>query len=200
MPENITPRVWHEQSVALRLDLHQALDRVLDLLTTELYGTVPSSADLFEQPPAARRDHHLARLAAIDILTEELAHQSKENAFAAARMDGAPATYADLGRAVGIGREGARSRWPGAVADAKAGRPRKQVTVRLTGGPAEWDGAEIEFDRAEVHDRALADVGGHLITPSHQIPEGLPDDARAHYAPDAEDTRTVWTFQGWVPS
>lgn len=197
MPENITPREWVKLPASLRLDVSIAVNRALDLLTTELYGTLPSHADLLEHPPAAQRDHHLARLAAMDLLTTELTHLTRETAFAAGRVEGAPATYTDLGAAVGIGREGGRSRFPGAVPDAKPGRPRKQVTVTFQGGPAEWDRYEMEYP-ASTLEGDLATVGAYLVVDA--IPEGVPADARAHYAPESEDTRNLWVFQGWVPS
>lgn len=204
MPENITTHEWGKLPVSLRLDVNIAVNRALDLLATELYGTLPSHADLLEHPPAAQRDHHLARLAAMELLTTELTHLTRETAFAAGRVEGAPATYADLGAAVGIGREGGRSRFPGAVPDAKPGRPRKQVTVTLSGGHPQWDGRELEYDRASVYDLDLDDVGALLMIEDGSYPDHLSMqegvDWRAHYAPESEDTRTVWTFQGWVPA
>nr|WP_012954662.1 hypothetical protein [Nocardiopsis sp. 90127]ABD48738.1 pSQ10.15c [Nocardiopsis sp. 90127] len=198
MSEPITPRAWSEVPDTALAASQDALTTALTTLTAQMYGAPDHTVGL-EGRPAALRDYHLARIAAAVMLTEWLKGGILAEGHAAGRA-GAPLTYTALGAAAGITKEGARSRWPGAVPDARPGRPRAHLAVRLTGGPAEWAGAELECDRAEVHDRALEDVGGHLITPSHQIPEGLPDDARAHYAPEAEDTRTVWVFQGWVPS
>lgn len=112
-------------------------------------------------------------------------------------------TYADLGTAVGITRQAARDRWPGAVKDAKPGRPRKQtVEVLLHGGPPSWAGSMQEYERDSVLDCELGDVGAYLIVDGDDLPEDLESgvDWRAHYAPEAEGTRTTWVFQGWVPS
>lgn len=203
MSEPITPREYRQLPAGLRLDVHNALDRALVLLTNELYGTVASSADLDEHPAAARRDHHLARLAAVDLLTEELGHWSEETAYAAGQVEAAPATYAELGRAVGLSREGARNRWPGAVKDARPGRPRTAtLEVHLDGGPPTWAGSMQTYPRDEVMRGPLEDVGAYLTTPGDEWPEDLPagPDWRAHYAPESEHIRTTWVFQGWVES
>ncbi|MFJ9558368.1 hypothetical protein ACIRPH_31560 [Nocardiopsis sp. NPDC101807] len=80
------------------------------------------------------------------------------------------------------------------------------VTVRLVGGPAYWDGQTLTYPRADVHEGPLDDVGAYLLIPdsSHldagNLPPWMGVDPRAHYAPDSEATREVWTFQGWIPA
>ncbi|MFD3685463.1 hypothetical protein ACFWTE_11660 [Nocardiopsis sp. NPDC058631] len=78
------------------------------------------------------------------------------------------------------------------------------VTVRLVGGHPQWDGETLTYSRASVHGVPLGDVGALLMIPDGSYPDHLSMqegvDWRAHYAPDADDTRETWTFQGWIPS
>lgn len=177
------------------LDLYAFVRRVAHLMHPD--AMMADSMEHIDGEPY--RDDRLALLSATEALRAALEKEATMLARSLGTNTSAPVTYADLGRAVGIGREGARKRWPDAIPTAKAGRPRRpQATVRLVGGPAEWAEAELEFDRSEVYGLALDEVGAYLITPGEQIPQGVPADARAHYAPGSEDTRDVWVFQGWV--
>lgn len=143
------------------------------------------------------RSDRLALLSATEALRAALEREAAKVARCLGQDATAPVTYADLGRAVGIGREGARSHWPGAIPDPKPGRPKRQVTVTFQGGPAEWDRYEMQYP-ASTLEGDLDTVGAYLVVDA--VPEGVPANARAHYAPESEDTRTVWTFQGWVPA
>jgi hypothetical protein len=206
VPDPITPHAWDDLDDQFKVVLCDAVDEALRTLTRELYGTVDSILDLEGQPPALQRDYHLARVAAAAMITEHLRAKTTSDGYMAGGVTGAALTYADLGRAAGIARETASKRWPGALPDAKPGRPRAQVTVKLVGGPPQWDGQRLEMDYSDVYDSELDGVGGYLVIPDGSFPDhlaaegGAAVDWRAHYAPTSEDTRTVWTFQGWVPS
>ncbi|MFE9247073.1 hypothetical protein [Nocardiopsis sp. NPDC006938] len=205
MSEPITPHDHAEMDDRSRVVLYDAVDGALRTLTRELFGTPESVLSLEEAPPAVQRDVRLARIAAAAMITEYLRTHTIAEGYQAAAVDGAPLTYADLGRAAGISRETATKRWPGAIPDAKPGRPKQQVVVALEGGHPQWDGTTLEFDRDDVYGCDLADVGGLLIIPDGSVPDHLAaqgegPDWRAHYAPESEDTRTTWVFQGWVPS
>lgn len=203
MSDPITPREWDDLPTTTRTTAADALQGALTALARELYGT-PDDVLTLDGPAAPlQRDYHLARIAAATTITEYLRRQITEDAYAAGAVEGSPATYTALGHAAGLTKEGSRSRFPGAVPDAKPGRPRKQqVTVSLEGGHPQWDGVELEFDRDAVYDCPLDDVGGYLLIPDGSFPDHLEAgvDWRAHYAPTSEDTRAVWVFQGWAPS
>lgn len=197
MSENITPRAWSEvpdTALATSLD---ALTTALTTLTAQMYGAPDHTVGL-EGRPAALRDYHLARIAAAVMLTEWLKGGILAEGYAAGRA-GAPLTYTALGAAAGITKEGARSRWPGVVSDARPGRPRKQVRVTFRGGPAAWDGYEMDYP-ASTLEGELEGIGAYLVVDGDQAPQDAPANARAHYAPESEDTRHVWVFQGWVPA
>lgn len=195
MPDQSTHR---DVPSAIGFALDELVRRAAHAMEPEHAFAEPGEA--LAATPAQCRADDLARLRAIEALHSELTVASHMLAHRAGGRTDAPVTYAELGSTAGITRQAARERWPGAVPDAKPGRPRKQVAVRLEGGPVVWDGAELAFDRVEVYDRALEDVGAYLITPDAPALDGPPEDSRAHYAPKTEDTRNVWTFQGWVPS
>ena len=148
------------------------------------------------EDPRERRRTALATLDALDQLGV-LITRAQDRAAREAGAHGA--TYADLARAAGLTREGARSRWPGAVSHARPGRPKKQVRVRFRGGPAGWDGYEMDYP-ASTLEGELEGIGAYLVVDGDQAPEDAPADARAHYAPESDDTRHVWVFQGWVPA
>lgn len=73
--------------------------------------------------PRARRADMLALLSATEVLRAALEDQAAQWARSLGSMP-SPPTYADLGAAVGITRQAARSRWPEALPDARPGRPR----------------------------------------------------------------------------
>lgn len=193
MPE---PIPWDELPTKIQIAVHDALESAITELATEVYDTAPP---FDSQPPALRLAHHLARISAATIITKRLTSESREEAYEAGAVEGSPANYSDLAYAAGITREGARKRWPGAVPDAKPGRPRKQVTVLFTGGPAEWDGYTMQYP-ASTLEGELESIGAHLVVSGDQVPEDVPADARAHYAPADGGLRHIWEFKGWVPA
>ncbi|MGW5880228.1 hypothetical protein ACWFMI_27145 [Nocardiopsis terrae] len=196
---------------ALDEDLNRRVTERMHAMITDIavhaYGAPADLHEAAELPPERQRDHHLAILAATEILRERLKGVAGLAAYSAGHVDGAQASYADLGRATGLTREGARTRFPGAVADAKPGRPKKElVTVHLCGGHPQWDGQTLEVEREQVYGADVEDVGALLMIPDGSFPDhlaaegGAAVDWRAHYAPAEEGPRTTWVFQGWVPS
>jgi len=107
-----------------RLDeeLHRLVRRTAAALAPE---TVPASplAALSATPEQARAAD-LARLRATEALRRALEEHAAMLALGLGYRQDAPVTYADLGGAVGISRQSARSRWPSAIPDARPGRPR----------------------------------------------------------------------------
>lgn len=97
-----------------------ALGKILDTMTGH---TKTGPAELDRRGPAAWRQYHLDRITAATTLIQELSWIIAGEAYLA-DVDGAPATYADLGAAAGISRQAARERWPGAIRHARPGRPR----------------------------------------------------------------------------
>jgi len=179
-------------------EIGSALD---DLVRRAAHAMDPAHAfsahgDAQVSTPAQCRADDLARLRAVEALRADLETTADMIARRAGGRVEAPVTYADLGRAVGIGRESARTRWPGAVPDARPGRPPKQITVTFREGPAEWDGYRMEYP-ASTLDGDLDSIGAYLVVDSAHMPADVPPDARAHYAPSNED-RATWVFQGWV--
>ncbi|WP_017590794.1 hypothetical protein [Nocardiopsis ganjiahuensis] len=72
-------------------------------------------------------------------------------------------------------------------------------TVRLIGGPPDWDGQVLtHVTEAELAGPRAA-LGGYLV--SSCVPAGHPDPgARAAYEPGNEPLSPgLWFFQGWVP-
>ncbi|MER6626494.1 hypothetical protein [Streptomyces sp. NPDC000931] len=131
MSEPITPGIipvpWFaldERDETLSQDLLAILDTALDRFVTGAYDLPADRTQAEAGGAATLRDHHLARMSAAYILSLHLNEVITDAATAAGAVEGAPATYTALGAAVGIGREGARSRFPGAVPGAKPGRPR----------------------------------------------------------------------------
>lgn len=156
-----------------------------------------------EAGPERARADDLARLRATEALREALTEHASQLADRAGSRTDATVTYADLGDAVGITRQAARTRWPHAIPDARPGRPSTAaLEVYLTGGPPAWAGSMQAYPRNEVMRGPLEDVGAYLTVPGDEWPEDLPagPDWRAHYAPESENTRTTWVFQGWVES
>lgn len=200
--EPITPMDHATMDSRSRVVLYEAVDGAMATLTRELFGTPGSVLGLEKESPAVQRDFRLARIAAAAMITDYLRTYTLAEGYQAAAVAGAPLTYADLGRAAGIARETATKRWPGAIPDAKPGRPKKQITVSLAGGHPQWDGQTLQLDEESVYNCPLEDVGGLLMIPDGNYPDHLESgvDWRAHYAPTSEDTRTTWAFQGWVPS
>ncbi|MFE1472138.1 hypothetical protein [Nocardiopsis dassonvillei] len=74
--------------------------------------------------PEQVRAQDLAQLRATELLRAALEEHAHMLALDLGQRTDAPVTYTDLGNAVGITRQAARTRWPSAVADAQAGRPR----------------------------------------------------------------------------
>lgn len=188
-------------------DLQERVSTAVHALITDITGTLydaPATlTEAAELPVEARRDHHLAVLAAAEMLREQLRPVTSLAAYAAGGTTGITTTYAELGSAAGITRQAARERWPGAIPDAKPGRPQKAtLEVYLTGGPPSWAGSMQRYPRDEVLEGDLDDIGAYLVTPGEEWPEELEAgvDWRAHYAPESENTRTTWTFQGWLPA
>ena len=175
-------------------ELRDLVRRIAAALAPEIVAPDPGAA--LTATPAQARETDLARLRATEALRKVLDEHAYMLALGLAMRRDAPVTYADLGEAVGITRQAARTRWP-VLPDPKPGRPRKQVEVTFQGGPAEWDGYRMEYP-ASTLEGDLDTVGAYLVVDA--IPEGVPANTRAHYAPTSEDTRTVWVFQGWLPS
>lgn len=188
------PIPWDDLPTKIQIAVHDALESAITELATELYDTSPP---FDSQPPALRLAHHLARISAATIITERLTSETRGEAYEAGAVEGSPANYSDLAYAAGITREGARKRFSGAVPDARPGRPRKQVTVLFTGGPAEWDGYTMQYP-ASTLDGDLDTVGAYLVVDA--APEGVPAGSRAHYAPADGGLRHIWEFKGWVPA
>lgn len=182
-------------------ELGALVRRIAAALAPETVPPDPGAA--LTATPTQARDADLARLRATEALRKVLDEHAYMLALGLAMRQDAPVTYADLGDAVGITRQAARTRWP-VLPNAKPGRPKKQVQVTLSGGHPQWDGQILEYDRASVYDCDLDDVGALLMIEDGSYPDHLSMqegvDWRAHYAPDTEDTRTTWTFQGWVPA
>lgn len=87
--------------------------------------TVPDSpAAALAGTPEQMRAADLARLTAVEVLRRALDEHASMLALGLGRRREAPVTYADLGAAVGITRQSARTRWPAAIPDARPGRPR----------------------------------------------------------------------------
>ena len=194
-----------EKPTGVPADIGFALDELVRRAahTMEPEHAFADHGDAREAAPAQCRADDLARLRAIEALHAELTVNAHMLAHRAGGRTEAPVTYAELGSTAGITRQAARERWPGAVKDAKPGRPRKQmVEVLLHGGPPSWAGSMQEYERDSVLDCELGDVGAYLIVDGDDLPEDLEAgvDWRAHYAPEAEGTRTTWVFQGWMPS
>lgn len=104
--------------------VNTAIHALITDITGALYGAPATLQDAAELPVDAQRDHHLAVLAAAEMLREQLYPVTSLAAYAAGGTTGITTTYADLGAAAGITRQAARERWPGAVLDTQPGRPR----------------------------------------------------------------------------
>ena len=74
--------------------------------------------------PSQCRAADLARLRAIDALRTDLDSTARMIAHRAGSRTDAPVTYTDLGAAWRVMPTAARTRWPGALPDARPGRPR----------------------------------------------------------------------------
>lgn len=77
--------------------------------------------------------------------------------------------------------------------------PSQTPTVRLIGGPDDWDGEIMTHVSAAELAGPRAALGGYLV--SNRVPHGHPDPgARAAYEPSNEPIPAhLWLFQGWVP-
>ncbi|MGW8438873.1 hypothetical protein ACWGKS_27310 [Nocardiopsis sp. NPDC055879] len=189
-------------------DVRTDIEGDIDLLVRRIAHALDDDVAFPTAEEALNAHPHAARADLIMMLTgaEALRIALAANMAQRARHLGAnPAvTYTDLGAAVGISRQAARERWPGAIRNARPGRPKKTVTVELSGGHPAWDGETLEIDCESVYDLDLDDVGALLMIEDGSYPDHLSMqegvDWRAHYAPESEDTRTAWTFQGWVPA
>ena len=175
-------------------ELGTLVRRVAAALAPETVAPDPGAA--LTATPTQARDADLARLRATEALRKVLDEHAYMLALGLAMRQDAPVTYADLGDAVGITRQAARTRWP-VLPDPKPGRPKRQVTVTFQGGPTEWDRYEMEYP-ASTLEGDLDTVGAYLVVDA--IPEGVPANARAHYAPADGGLRHIWEFKGWVPA
>ncbi|SIO85910.1 hypothetical protein [Nocardiopsis sp. JB363] len=102
-------------------ELSALVRRVAAALAPETVAPGPGAA--LTATPAQARDADLARLRATEALRKVLDEHAYMLALGLAMRREAPVTYADLGEAVGISRQAARTRWP-VLPDAKPGRPK----------------------------------------------------------------------------
>lgn len=130
-----------------------------------------------DQTPDAweERRAHLAHLHALSVIQEWAATVMSGAAEAAGQ---AGASYADLGRAVGISKQAARKRWPEALEDPRPGRPPLPPTLLDDDLPAAL--AEEAFEQAlaawpEIADPDATD-GGVPCQVWHPGPDGAPDE------------------------
>lgn len=151
----IRPVMYTDMDDDLRWEVSRSLERTITEITTTLYGI--DRTNPFDLPPAQQRDHYLARLAAIESLTEYLRRESHHAAYVTGGIDEAPATYADLGAAVGISRQAARTRFAGAVPDSQPGRPRTHVTEEFVMVVYRNSDAKVDDDGSE---RIHGETGG----------------------------------------
>lgn len=107
-------------------DIGFALD---DLVRRAAHAIDPQAAfaehgEASRATPSQCRADDLARLRATEALCADLSSTAHMLAYRLGGRPEAPVTYADLGEAVGISRQAATGRFPGAIPDAKPGRPR----------------------------------------------------------------------------